>query len=246
MASRSRTPARGWGRWCGAQRQRPPSPDPQAPPWWVDPGACGLPLYEGEAAEAPEAEASGAAAGDHCSDRAAGATGSWVSGALWSALLAAGEEAAASRAGETLRPLPRFRNIDQSPFHKIEAGSQEFGTLAMQNAPTVPLLEGHAATRERISLNSVVTVACDGGAGATGSLGGAGSAGGAGPGGHEAPGAGRAAPEAPAQEAPPPSGAASDDECASSTRRMSCDGADARGRGLTMPSPSPFATFPQW
>ena len=36
-----------------------------------------------------------------------------------------------------------------------------------------------------------------------------------------APGAGRAAPEAPAQEAPPPSGAASDDECASSTRRMS-------------------------
>ena len=106
-------------------------------------------------------------------------------------------------------------------------------------------VEGHAATRERI-LYSVVTVACDGAAGATGSLGGAGSAGGAGPGGHEAPGAGRAAPEAPAQEAPPPSGAASDDECASSTRRMSCDGADARGRGLTMPSPSPFATFPQW
>ena len=43
---------------------------------------------------------------------------------------------------------PRFRNIDQSPFHKNEAGSREFGTLAMQNAPTVPLLEDHAATRE--------------------------------------------------------------------------------------------------
>ncbi len=51
--------------------------------------------------------------------------------------------------------LPRIRNIDQSPFHKNEAGSQEFGTLSLQDAPTVPLLEDHAATRERISLNSV-------------------------------------------------------------------------------------------
>jgi len=50
---------------------------------------------------------------------------------------------------------PRLLNIDQSPFHKNEAGSQEFGTIAMQNAVTVPLLEDHAATRERISLNSI-------------------------------------------------------------------------------------------
>ena len=51
--------------------------------------------------------------------------------------------------------LPRFINIDQSPFHKNEAGSQEFGTLALQDAPTIPLIEDHAATRERTSLNSV-------------------------------------------------------------------------------------------
>jgi len=47
------------------------------------------------------------------------------------------------------------RNVDQSPFHSNEAGSQEVGTLALKGAPTVPLIENHAATRERMSLNSV-------------------------------------------------------------------------------------------
>ena len=51
--------------------------------------------------------------------------------------------------------LPVIRNIDQSPFHKNEAGSAEWGTLTLQNAPTVPLIQDHAATRLRISLNSV-------------------------------------------------------------------------------------------
>ena len=50
---------------------------------------------------------------------------------------------------------PEFRNVDQSPFHSNEAGSAECGTLALKGAPTVPLIESHAATRERISLNSV-------------------------------------------------------------------------------------------
>ena len=50
---------------------------------------------------------------------------------------------------------PRMRNIDQSPFHGNEAGSAESNTLALKGAPTVPLIENHAATRERWSLNSV-------------------------------------------------------------------------------------------
>ena len=50
---------------------------------------------------------------------------------------------------------PKFRNVDQSPFHSNEAGSAECGTLALKGAPTVPLIENHAATRERISLNSM-------------------------------------------------------------------------------------------
>ena len=50
---------------------------------------------------------------------------------------------------------PVFRNIDQSPFHGNEAGSAECNTLALKGAPTVPLVENHAATRERWSLNSV-------------------------------------------------------------------------------------------
>ena len=44
---------------------------------------------------------------------------------------------------------PEFRNVDQSPFHSNEAGSVECGTLALKGAPTVPLIEIHAATRER-------------------------------------------------------------------------------------------------
>ena len=50
---------------------------------------------------------------------------------------------------------PEMRNVDQSPFHMNEAGSCEWNTLTLQNAVTVPLIENHAATRERWSLNSV-------------------------------------------------------------------------------------------
>ena len=50
---------------------------------------------------------------------------------------------------------PDCRNVDQSPFHRNEAGSKGCNTLALKGAPTVPLIENHAATRERWSLNSV-------------------------------------------------------------------------------------------
>ena len=49
----------------------------------------------------------------------------------------------------------KCRNIDQSPFHGNEAGSHECNTISLKGAPTVPLIENHAATRERWSLNSV-------------------------------------------------------------------------------------------
>jgi len=49
---------------------------------------------------------------------------------------------------------PVCSNIDQSPFHGNEAGSKACGTLALRGAPVVPLIEDHAATRERWSLNS--------------------------------------------------------------------------------------------
>ena len=45
--------------------------------------------------------------------------------------------------------------MDQSPFHGNEAGSKACNTLALKGAPTVPLIENHAATRERWSLNSI-------------------------------------------------------------------------------------------
>ena len=50
---------------------------------------------------------------------------------------------------------PRFRNVDQSPFHGNEAGSAACNTIALRGAPTVPLIENHAATRDRVSLNSM-------------------------------------------------------------------------------------------
>jgi hypothetical protein len=50
---------------------------------------------------------------------------------------------------------PDCRNIDQSPFHQNEAGSKACNSLALKGAPTVPLIENHAATRARWSLNSV-------------------------------------------------------------------------------------------
>ena len=48
-----------------------------------------------------------------------------------------------------------MRNLDQSPFHMNEAGSQVVGTIAMKGAPIIPLLENHGSTRERWSLNSM-------------------------------------------------------------------------------------------
>ena len=50
---------------------------------------------------------------------------------------------------------PNMRNVDQSPFHGNEAGSAACNTIALKGAPTVPLIENHAATRSRWSLNSV-------------------------------------------------------------------------------------------
>ena len=50
---------------------------------------------------------------------------------------------------------PDCKNIDQSPFHGNEAGSKACNTLALKGAPTVPLIENHAATRTRWSLNSI-------------------------------------------------------------------------------------------
>ena len=50
---------------------------------------------------------------------------------------------------------PEFRHADQSPFHGNEAGSAACNTIALKGAPTVPLIENHAATRARLSLNSV-------------------------------------------------------------------------------------------
>ena len=43
---------------------------------------------------------------------------------------------------------PHFENWDQSPFHNNESGSQNVSTLAVAGS-LVPLIEGHADTRER-------------------------------------------------------------------------------------------------
>ena len=53
---------------------------------------------------------------------------------------------------------PDMRNIDQSPFHRNEAGSAARNTLALTGAPIVPLIENRAATRERWSLTSPITL----------------------------------------------------------------------------------------
>ncbi|MCP4241726.1 MAG: hypothetical protein GY772_14295 [bacterium] len=52
---------------------------------------------------------------------------------------------------------PVFENFDQSPFHMNEAGSKGTATLAVRGAFAVPLKEGHAATRERWSVNTMTT-----------------------------------------------------------------------------------------
>ena len=50
---------------------------------------------------------------------------------------------------------PHFRNVDQCPIHKNEAGSKQYNTITVRNSFKVPLLEGHAATGERMSVSTV-------------------------------------------------------------------------------------------
>ncbi len=49
---------------------------------------------------------------------------------------------------------PEIENWDQSPFHNNESGSANVGTLAVAGS-IVPLVEGHADTRERWTANLV-------------------------------------------------------------------------------------------
>ena len=49
---------------------------------------------------------------------------------------------------------PKLRNIGQSPFHGNEAGIAACNTLALEVAPTAPLIGNHAAARERGGLYS--------------------------------------------------------------------------------------------
>ena len=44
---------------------------------------------------------------------------------------------------------PEMENVDQSPFHNNESGSQNLRTLSFRGATEVPLIEGHSDTRER-------------------------------------------------------------------------------------------------
>ena len=44
---------------------------------------------------------------------------------------------------------PEMENWDQSPYHNNESGSVNAGTLAVAGSHKVPLIEGHADTRER-------------------------------------------------------------------------------------------------
>ena len=49
---------------------------------------------------------------------------------------------------------PEIENLDQSPFHHNESGSQNMTTLAIiGNTAIVPLVEGHSDTRERWAAN---------------------------------------------------------------------------------------------
>ena len=50
---------------------------------------------------------------------------------------------------------PHFRNVDQTPLHKNESGSKAYKTISSKNSYSVPLLENHAATRERMSVSTV-------------------------------------------------------------------------------------------
>ena len=48
-------------------------------------------------------------------------------------------------------------NFDQSPFHMNEAGSKNSKTLGIRGGGVVPIKEGHAATRERWTANTMTT-----------------------------------------------------------------------------------------
>jgi flavin-binding protein dodecin len=51
---------------------------------------------------------------------------------------------------------PVIENFDQSPFHMNEVGSKSAGSLTITGGGSVALVEGHAATRERWSANTMV------------------------------------------------------------------------------------------
>ena len=51
--------------------------------------------------------------------------------------------------------LPIF-GLDQTPLHMNEAGSRKESSLEIQGAPSISLLENHAATRERVSVLTCV------------------------------------------------------------------------------------------
>ena len=50
---------------------------------------------------------------------------------------------------------PEMENWDQSPLHNNESGSQNVGTIAFKGQSEVPLIEGHADTRQRWTANLV-------------------------------------------------------------------------------------------
>ncbi len=52
---------------------------------------------------------------------------------------------------------PVIENFDQSPFHMNEVGSKSTGSLSIRGVGTVVLREGHAATMERSTSNTMVS-----------------------------------------------------------------------------------------
>ena len=52
---------------------------------------------------------------------------------------------------------PVIENFDQSPFHMNEVGSKSTGSLSIRGVGPVVLKEGHAATRERWTANTMVS-----------------------------------------------------------------------------------------
>ena len=58
---------------------------------------------------------------------------------------------------------PHMTNVDQSPYHKNEAGSQDAMTLSVKGADSVPLKENHAGTRARWTTNTTTCAGFQGG-----------------------------------------------------------------------------------